>query len=267
MSVYRGDSFAFVRESLESIFRQTYIGLDVFLFRDGPIDAELQRYLEESAKNTNYLHFIESDVNIGLACGLNKLLDLVLALEKYEYIARMDSDDISLPERISVQVEYLNKNTGIDVVGSFCEEFGASFALKKKKLPVLHNDLLDFSITRCPFIHPTVMFRTKVFTSSDVRYPTDTALTEDMSLWLLLLAEGYRFANIPEVLLKYRLNENTVDRRRGIGKGWSEAAIRFNYMFKLNRVSLRNVSLISFRIIYHILPATLIKYMYKNMRQ
>ncbi len=114
----------------------------------------------------------------------------------------------------------------MDVCGTSCHEFGASFSLDEKHLPKGHDQLVEFSITRCPFIHPTVMFRSSVFEKGH-RYPTNTSLTEDMALWFQLLKSGCVFANLNDVLLDYRLNENTINRRHGIGKAFSEIRIRF----------------------------------------
>ncbi|HFP9581128.1 TPA: glycosyl transferase, partial [Escherichia coli] len=105
-------------------------------------------------------------------------------------------------------------NKSIDVIGGYCTEFGSEFALKVKKVPLEHNDIVNYSALRCPFIHPTVMFRSRVF-DSNIRYPVNTYYSEDLALWYILLANGYKFANIPEILLKYRITEDTLFRRKG----------------------------------------------------
>lgn len=109
------------------------------------------------------------------------------------------------------------------------------------------------------------MFRSVVFIAGN-RYGTDTTLTEDMELWFSLLKKGYRFGNINEVLLDYRLNENTIERRKGTDKAWSEVRIRISNMFALNKFSLKNLLLICSRILFHVMPSTLIKLAYKKAR-
>ncbi|HEC3079442.1 TPA: glycosyl transferase, partial [Escherichia coli] len=169
------------------------------------------------------------------------------------------------PQRLKVQLNFLESNTDIDVLGTSCREFGASFALKEKHLPTSHDELKDFSITRCPFIHPTVVFRRRVF-DKGYRYPIHTTFTEDMALWFDLLNAGFKFSNINEVLLDYRLSENTVNRRKGIKKALSEIKVRFHNMISLKQVSVWNVTMIFARIIFHLMPNFLVKLAYKNAR-
>ncbi|ELF6477703.1 glycosyltransferase [Vibrio cholerae] len=263
MSLYKGDNLSFFIDSINSIFSQSYKRIDVFLCVDGVVPDAHLKFL--NSLDSNKVTLITNDCNRGLAFSLNRLIDTVLRLKEYEYIARMDSDDISRPDRIKKQLDFLNLNSDIDVCGTSCREFGASFALEEKHLPITHQELLDFSITRCPFIHPSVMFRRRVF-ETGIRYPTDTALTEDMALWFELLVNGFKFANINEVLLDYRLNENTIKRRKGMDKALSEVKIRLYYMFKLKRISFKSILLIFSRFAFHLLPDSLMKYAYKNVR-
>lgn len=215
MSIYKHDVLPYFIDAVESILNQSY-PCDLFIYRDGCVSESIQSYLD-SISSLPQVKCVYSPVNEGLAVALNCLIDKVVELD-YEYVARMDSDDLSRANRIEKQVFYFNQNINVDLCGTSCREFGASFSLEEKHLPCDHESLLDFSISRCPFIHPSVMFRSKVFRDG-VRYPTDTAFTEDMALWFSLLRKGYRFGNVKEVLLDYRLNEKTIFRRKGLKKG------------------------------------------------
>lgn len=262
MSVYKSDVLEALKGAVCSILDQTY-PCDLFIYRDGFVDVEMQSYIDQISKHDS-VNIISGATNLGLATGLNKLIDTVM-LGSYEFVARMDSDDFSLATRIEKQVNYLKNNLEIDVCGTSCKEFGASYGLEEKHLPQTHTELLSFSITRCPFIHPSVMFRATVFKDGN-RYPTDTAFTEDMALWFELLSKGYRFGNLNEVLINYCLNEDTVTRRMGMKKAWSEVRIRIKYMFILEKVTLKNTLLILSRILFHLLPASLAKLAYKKAR-
>ncbi|KII81163.1 glycosyltransferase [Vibrio renipiscarius] len=262
MSVYKKDCPEKLRASLESMLSQT-IESDILIYRDGLVSKELSIVLEDYKTYQN-IFIYEDDENKGLAFALNYLIDVSIG-RGYEFLARMDSDDLSRPGRLEKQVEFLFNNDDVDVVGASCREFGASFALAEKHLPTTHKELMEFSITRCPFVHPTVMFRTSVFENGS-RYPTNTKLTEDMALWYELLKKGVKFSNLNEVLLDYYLDENTISRRQGIGKAISEFTIRIENMHALNKTSFRNYLLISSRLIFHILPNFMVKYMYKNKR-
>ncbi|MGB0945123.1 MAG: glycosyltransferase, partial [Marinomonas sp.] len=265
MSVYRSDDLNYFKLAVESILRQSYSSTDLFIWRDGPVPAAIDAYLETLAGYKN-VFITRAQENQGLAAALNSMVDLVISANQYAFIARMDSDDISYQERIAKQVSYFLDNPGVDVIGTACREFGGSFALDAKVLPATHEQLLDFSIVRCPFIHPSVMFRTSVFERPEVRYPTNTELTEDLALWYMLLCSGAKFANMPDILLDYRLSEATLSRRTGLGKAFSEVKMRYHYMRKLNRVSARNILGITSRLLFHVLPLSLIRLAYKYLR-
>ena len=262
MSVYRSDRAEFLVQAIESVLAQRDI-VDLFIYRDGPVGDDLQSTLE-SYETSDSVRCIYSENNLGLAFALNVLIDEVLN-SNYDFIARMDSDDICRDRRFLKQVEFLDNNPDISVCGTFCHEFGASYALDTKCLPTDHQSLLNFSISRCPFIHPSVMFRSSIF-KRGIRYPVDTTLTEDMALWFHLLQLGFKFANLSEPLLDYRLTEDTVSRRKGKDKAMSEFIIRFKYMFILKKVSLSNFLKIFSRLLFHILPVSLLKLAYKVFR-
>lgn len=263
MSIYHADDPLYIQESVNSILRQTHPCF-IYLYQDGPVSEAIANLLKSISNNHDTVRLIRAESNKGLAYALNVLIDYAL-IDGCEYIARMDSDDINHPTRIAKQVEYLNANPHIDVLGTSCREFGASYALPEKHLPSTHDKLVDFSVARCPFIHPTVMFRSCLFVNG-VRYPTDTKLTEDMALWLKLIEDGYRLANLNEVLLDYRLNEKAVKRRQGIGKAISEFNIRFKHMRTMKKSTPKNIFLISSRLLFHILPLSIMKFLYKFAR-
>ncbi|RZG14242.1 glycosyltransferase [Pseudoalteromonas sp. CO342X] len=266
MSVYYADNSSYLKEAINSIVNQSYNEVDLFLYIDGAISEDLVEVIEFfKCKFINRIKVYRGCYNKGLAFGLNLLIDEVLSRGKYKYVARMDADDISHSERIRKQVEFMQDHIHVSVIGSACKEFGASFALSEKRLPDTHEALKAFSVARCPFIHPTVMFRVSVF-KDGCRYSTETALTEDMALWFELLKKGYKFANLTDVLLDYRLNEQTIKRRRGFYKCLSEINLRLKYMRLLNEVTVKNFLLISSRILFHFAPPALLKFAYRNLR-
>ncbi len=263
MCVYKNDPLEQLIKSVSSVLNQSK-GVDFYIYIDGDIPKCVYSYLSKIDIENSAVKLFSSRENRGLAFGLNVLLEKALDAG-YEFIARMDSDDIAYAIRMEAQYEYMLENNDIDVLGTSCREFGSSFSLKEKHLPSKHNDLFVFSITRCPFIHPTVMFRSRVFTSG-IRYPENTPFTEDMALWFLLLDSNFKFGNLNQILLDYRLNENTIERRRGINKAFSEMKLRFKYMLRLNQFSLKNVIFISARLFFHMMPELLIKQLYLKLR-
>ena len=264
MSVYKNDKLIYIKEALDSLFQQANISPIIFVCIDGEISKQACEYLNH-LNEKELIELTKNTKNRGLPFSLNCLIEKILSYPEIQYIARMDSDDVSLPYRLSTQRAFLYENLDIDILGTSCEEFGASYALVEKKLPTHHSELENFSITRCPFIHPSVMFRRRVFEQGN-RYPTHTYFTEDMAFWLELLYKNYKFHNLPDVLLRYRLEENTMSRRAGFSKAKSEVSLRLGYMFLLNKFSFKNILLIYSRYFFHLLPPKIMSLAYKHLR-
>lgn len=265
MSVYIKDELRNLKQAVNSILNQTYCHTEFFICIDGPILQEVSSYLNDLSESGQVV-IVENENNKGLACSLNLLIDKVLSdSTPFKYFLRMDADDISLPNRVEKQVSFMELNPHVDVSGGFCEEFGSSYSLSRKELPLSHEELQEFSVYRCPFIHPTVIFKNSVFLNG-FRYPENTSFTEDMALWLILLESNFKFSNIPDVLIKYRMTEDAVSRRLGYKKGMSEFSVRYNYMMRNGKFSLINFARIFFRLIFHIMPISLVKFIYRKMR-
>ncbi|MFG6661052.1 glycosyltransferase [Sulfitobacter sp. 915] len=260
--MYAKDCLVFLRESIISCMNQS-VPCDLYLYVDGVVREEVVEYLVALESQRNVYVFWSGECR-GLAVGLNFLIEKVVE-ESYPFVARMDSDDIARANRISEQLKFMELNSDVDVCGAFAREFGAPFALEVKRLPLIHEELYDFSITRCPFIHPTVIFRAKVFRDG-FRYPENSHFTEDMALWYLLLKNGFKFGNVNQVLLDYRISSATLKRRLGFRKSWSEARMRAIYMISLNRFSLRNLLLLVVRFLWHLSPRSVatIGYRFRN---
>ncbi|MDW1579758.1 MULTISPECIES: glycosyltransferase [unclassified Vibrio] len=262
MSVYGKDSPEEVKASINSILNQTYDS-DLFIYCDGPLPKKLEGVVAKFSDKEN-IYVSKSSLNKGLSHALNSLIDIVSGSD-YTYVARMDSDDISLRDRIEKQVTFMKNNPEVDVLGGACREFGAKFSIDYKRLPLKHDELKSFSVARCPFIHPTVMFRSSVF-KEGYRYPIHTSFTEDMALWFILLEAGKKFANLPDILIHYKMNENTVSRRRGLSKSLSEVKLRFKHMKSMNAVNIKNITSLFYRFIFHLLPLPIMRLLYKSLR-
>lgn len=121
LSVYKKDDPNAFKDAVNSIHSQT-VKCDLYIFVDGPVSEEISVFLTEfiELKGT---FVVFSETNIGLASALNRLIDLVLK-KNYTFIARMDSDDVSYPQRIERQMEYLTQNLDVDILGTHVTEFG-----------------------------------------------------------------------------------------------------------------------------------------------
>lgn len=199
MPVYNTEE-SYLREAIESILNQTFSDFEFIILNDGSTNNAQDIIL--SYKDTR-INYVINEKNLGLIKTLNKGLDLA----KGEYIARMDSDDISLPERFQKQVDFMDKNQNVHVVGTWYEWF--------PKCKVQKPAVTDKAIKECllassnSIAHPTVMLRKSVIDSLNARYDENYAYVEDYSLWLSLI-DKVDFANIDEILLKYRIHPNSV---------------------------------------------------------
>lgn len=228
MSVYKNDVIQYVKLAVESIINQKYTNFDFYVQYDGPVCQEVDEYL--SSLNDGRVKIQRREENKGLAHSLNNLLAIV-KLQDYEYIARMDADDISLPERFAKQVEYFKLHKEVDMVGGAINEIDEIGINRGKvtKYPCNSNECRAFFAKRNPVAHPTVMFRRSFFDKAGWEYPTDFVRNEDTRLW----HEGYKhscvIANLPDVLLNFRMTDAMFKQRRN-GKDFAKSQLKLRKM-------------------------------------
>ncbi len=207
MSVYIKENPSYLDACLKSLAQQTLQPSEVVLVEDGVITDALAKVID-SYKQTLPIKSVKIKKNGGLAAALNA----GLAHCSHELVARMDSDDISLPIRFERQVGFMLANPDISISSAWIEERDQAMtgSIVIKKLPAIHEEILIFSKTRNPINHPTSIFR-KTALLSVGGYPL--IYPEDYALWALMLVNGFRFGNIPEVLLHMRTGEDFIARR------------------------------------------------------
>lgn len=209
MSVYIKEKPEYLSEALKSIWHdQTLKPNQVVLVKDGPLTYELDCCVAYwSAELGDVLSIVSLPRNVGLGSALNEGLKRC----RYDLVARMDSDDISMPQRFEKQVAFMRNNPNVVAASAFTEEFdeyGKSAFVRT--LPERHDDIVKFSKKRCPLTHPATIYRRE----SILRvggYPP--FFPEDWALWALLIVNDLSLANIPEVLLKMRTPRDFIYRR------------------------------------------------------
>lgn len=262
MSLYKNDRLEFLQLAITSILTQTYNDFEFYIQSDGPIQPECMKYLE--TLDDERIHLRYRDENKGLAYSLNELLEVVLPLG-YEFIARMDADDISLLTRFEKQVLFLEKNKTIDCVGTWAieiDERGEEYY--RKEMPIGHADCNDLFKKRDCLIHPTVMFRRSYFEKAGL-YPLDTYFGEDTIMWMQGFKNGCVFGNIDEYLFKFRLDDDFFDRRRG----WKHAKSIINLRSRVNRELNYGVKAYFFMYLYAVaklMPENILNFIYKSFR-
>lgn len=246
MSVYAlADPLEF-EEALLSIHKQSYPSIYLFLYCDGTLTPPLNLIISKitniyPASCNRVLKVFRSEIPSGLPLGLNYLIDILVANPLIKYVLRMDSDDISFPNRVSDQVEFMESNPEIDLSGSWCIEFlDQSGPYFYKRMPIKMEDILRFTVLRSPLVHPTVIFRRKIF-DMGYRYKIDLKTMQDYELWTRLLIDGFHISNLPEYLLYFRMANNFYSRRTGLKRAFLEVSMRLSYAKKMGFLNASNI--------------------------
>jgi glycosyltransferase involved in cell wall biosynthesis len=264
MSVYNQDSPADFEQALQSIFEQTYRQFDIFLQVDGKVPETLRSVISnyESLKN---VHVSYSAQNLGLAFQLNQAIERVFEQGGFDYIARMDADDICVAERFEQQVAFLSQNPDIAVLGTSVIEFDEQGHEFYKKMSASHHELKSNVIKRCPLNHPTVMFNLGKIEPQDLQYNSQLLNTQDYYLWVDLLSKGYLFSNLEEPLLRFRVN-SLFHERRGLKKLKNDFRSRTYALNKLHVHSMTNYVYIAALVLLRISPTYIKKLAYSRFR-
>ncbi len=184
----------YVKEAVQSILDQTFHDFELIIINDGSTDGSL-RILEQFNELDDRVILISRE-NRGLVRTLNE----GISLARGAWIARMDADDVALPNRFSRQLEWLEQ-TGADICGSWAKVFrveGERVLKHPKNDAAIKMELLF----GCPFAHPTVMMRAEF--AKHLRYDKAWEKCEDYDLWERAARAGWQMTNVPEVLLLYR---------------------------------------------------------------
>ena len=197
----------YLRYSIESILSQTYKNIEFIIINDGSIDKtkEVIKSFEDER-----IIYLENNGNLGLIKSLNK----GLRVSKGKYIARMDADDISLPDRLSHQIRFMERNSEVIVCGgqiSKIDENGIIFS-KKKKFPCLDADIKRELFLSVPIVHPTVVMRSCILKDNKILYNENYIDAEDYKMWVDLLTYG-KFANLESTCLLYRISSTQITQK------------------------------------------------------
>lgn len=233
LPVYRKDKAEYLRQSVASILHQTYRDFHLFVGVDGPVGDNLRDSLELfERQETISIECIPE--NRGLACVLNDLLDICFK-EGYDYIARMDADDISMKDRLEKQMAYLEKHPEIDVVGGAINEIDEQGKNRGKTIvyPAGPAECRDFFAKRNPHAHPAVLFKKSFFDKlQGKKYRPEYRQNQDTMLWYDGMMAGTQHANIPDVVLNFRMTNAMFKKRRN---GWAFAKKQFKDRLMINR--------------------------------
>ncbi|MCL1950262.1 MAG: glycosyltransferase [Turicibacter sp.] len=228
ISVYAKENAEYFKLAIESILNQTRMPNQVVIVKDGPLTTILDELIEGYEKKFPHLFsIVPLKENQGLGIALQRGIEEC----KYEYIARMDGDDIAIPQRFEKQLAMFEANPKLDIAGSYIAEFDGDISNVQsyRKVPLKHGEISKFAKRRNPFNHMTVMYKKSAVLKAGNYQPY--ALTEDYYLWVRMMMSGAICANSKESLVYARTGIDMFGRRGG----WKYAKVEF----KLQRLFLK----------------------------
>ena len=212
MSVYHKEKPEYLRQSFDSIYQQSVAPTEIILVEDGPLTPSLYEAISREEQRFPQLRRVVLPTNQGLGVALNKGLEAC----SYDLVARMDTDDISTPDRFQVQLAFMQQHPEVDVLSAWITEFDhePSNVVGIRNLPEQHHDIFLFGKKRNPINHPVVMFRRQAVIKAGGYQPC--YLFEDYYLWVRMLQGGHRFHNLQQSLLLFRRSPEMIRRRGGL---------------------------------------------------
>lgn len=212
MSLYIKEKPEYLRLAIDSMLNQTVSPDEIVIVEDGPLTDALYAVLDEyKEKFPQIIRTVRNEKNLGLGLALN----VGLKECRNELVARMDTDDISLPNRCERQLKYFLENPGTTILGGQIAEFITSpeKIVGRRVVPETDKELKEFMKKRCPFNHMTVMFKkTDIIKAGNYQ---DWFWNEDYYLWIRLALEKFVFANLPDTLVYTRVGADMYQRRGG----------------------------------------------------
>ena len=259
MSVYDNELPDRLDRSLRSVWSDQILRPDeVLLVLDGPIRPELMAIVRRWQEIIgSAFTLIRNKRNLGLTKSLNRGLDRI----KNDLIARMDSDDISLPHRFRAQHDFLEAHPDIDVVGGSIQEFDAEDNLRPvRHYPTDPNEIASFLCKGSPLAHPSVMMRRRIF-DTGLRYDDSYPTSQDVALWFEATKRGIKISNLEETTLLYRSDDGTIS-RRSRKKALNEFKIYMEGIRELHGVRTWRYVYPMGRLMLRMLPKSMIKKIY-----
>ena len=222
--VYNGEKY--LKEAIESILHQTFTDFEFLIINDGSTDRSVEIIQSYTDSRIRMIH---NDKNLKLIATLNKGLDIAQG----EYVARMDCDDISLPERLARQVAFMDSNRDVGICGTWAKTIGDdpghifSYEINSKKIKA--QLLFD-----CCLAHPSIIMRRALLVKYNLKYYESDLHAEDWGLWQRA-SVCFDLSNIPEILLLYRIKQTSVSR--------ANAELQENTLNYVNKLSLSKLNI------------------------
>lgn len=212
MSLYYKEKPEYLKECLDSLINQTVKADEWIIVKDGPLTEELETVLKEyEVKYPGLIKYVIFEKNQGLGLALRAGVQVC----SNEIIARMDTDDICVPNRFEIQLKEFMDNSELDICGSHIKEFDDNPEAYHsiRKVPLTNEDIIQYQKRRSAYNHVTVMFKkSSVLKSGNYEH---APLMEDDMLWTRMIVAGCKGKNIDDYLVDVRTGKGMIERRGG----------------------------------------------------
>ena len=265
MSVYGKDNAEDFREALKSVtLTQTKKPKQVVIVQDGIVPSSIDEIIDDIKNQASEIEItvLKKETNQGLASALNS----GLALCKYDWIARMDSDDISVEDRFEKQIAFIENNMDVAVLGGAIAEFENEIGdiQSERHVELIHEEITRMAKSRTPMNHVSVMYLKSAVLAVG-GYSEDFGKLEDYKLWVDLIAAGYKLANIDDIVVNVRVGKGFIERRSN-KREIQDWDMLQTYLLKNNMITKRKawVNKLYIRVFIY-MPAWMKKIAYKTI--
>jgi len=198
LPIYNGEKY--LAETIDSVLNQTFSDFELLVIDDASTDASaqiVQSYTDDR------IRYIKNEINLGPVASPQKAMDRCETM----YIARIDQDDIWLPEKLEKQIKILDEHPGIGICGTSVEWFGDRTGIHI--FPERNDELKAWFLFGCCMSHPSVVFRRSFLTETGIRYTNEYRYADDYKMWIDCI-DHTQIYNIPEPLVRYRQHDEQI---------------------------------------------------------
>lgn len=261
MSLYKKEKTEYLRLAVDSMINQTVKPDEIIIVEDGPLTEELYTVVNEYVERyPELMKIVVNEKNLGLGLALNQGLYQC----KNELVARMDTDDVSKPERCEKQLKRFAEKPELSIVGAYIDEFqdNISNVVSMRKVPCTSDEIYNFAKRRSAFNHPAVMYKkSRVLEHGGY---ADLRRNQDVDLFGRMLFAGCKAENIDEALLWFRTNDDLAKRR----KSWENSKSYIDtikHFWKMGYASFKDYVIIAVaQTVMFLCPVKLQHWMYKK---
>ncbi|MBQ7412867.1 MAG: glycosyltransferase [Alphaproteobacteria bacterium] len=189
----------YLRQAIDSILSQTFTDFEFLILNDSPQNTELDKIV--AGYTDPRIRYFKNNKSLGIADGHNFLLDQACG----KYIALMDHDDISTPDRFQKQVDFMEFHPQVGICGTACRRFGKLFKNGPVSNPIEDAEIRSLLFFRCPILHPSTIIRRSVLTENHIRWDNRFISVNDRKLYFDC-APYTQLHNLPDILYLYRIS-------------------------------------------------------------